>query len=328
MTVSNLTPPTISGTATQGQTLTAGVGTWSFDLDYLAYAYQWQRCDAAGLNCMDIAGATNSSYVLQAADVGSTIRVEVTATEHASGPVTGTLIFNGDFDTGNLSQYTNVICYTPARLQAVASDAGVTPRQGAYMGRFEARQGESLPWGASISGAFAVKQLPQVGYNQTYNDIYFAWSSWIPSSWPYANPNMHSIFMEWHGNGAMIQAPFHWGILAAGSNAGKFFIDLHRDPSAYSPIFQVAFEALSDPGVANAWHDYTCRIKWSMGGDGKVTFWRDGVLKYDYTGPTAPITGESIKLQTCIYMANAAPAIKVMYHDEVKVGTTYEIVQP
>ena len=63
----------------------------------MSYAYQWRRCDAAGANCVDIAGATGSTYDLTAADVGSTIRVIVTATNAggsdsassaASAPVT------------------------------------------------------------------------------------------------------------------------------------------------------------------------------------------------------------------------------------------------
>jgi len=82
MSVNNTSPPVISGTPQQGQTLTSSEGSWTFDLDYLTYAYQWMRCDTAGDNCIDIGSATNRAYVLQSADVGSTIRVEVTATEH------------------------------------------------------------------------------------------------------------------------------------------------------------------------------------------------------------------------------------------------------
>src|SRR3712207_7397053 len=51
------------------------------------YAYQWRRCDAGGENCADVAGATGDSYALSAADVGATIRVQVTASrseEHTS----------------------------------------------------------------------------------------------------------------------------------------------------------------------------------------------------------------------------------------------------
>lgn len=69
--------PTVSGTAQQGQTLTASPGTWTNTPT--AYAYQWQHCDASGANCTDVAGASGSTYAVTAADVGSTLRVNVTA---------------------------------------------------------------------------------------------------------------------------------------------------------------------------------------------------------------------------------------------------------
>lgn len=43
------------------------------------FAYQWQHCDAAGANCADIAGATAQTYGVTAADVGTTLRVVVKA---------------------------------------------------------------------------------------------------------------------------------------------------------------------------------------------------------------------------------------------------------
>lgn len=86
MTVSNDVPPMIAGVPRKGQTLTTDNGTWTFDEDYLTYAYQWLRCDAAGDNCGDISGQTNPSLLLTQADIGSTIRSQVTATEHTGAP--------------------------------------------------------------------------------------------------------------------------------------------------------------------------------------------------------------------------------------------------
>ena len=65
-------PPTISGTATDGQTLTRRRRHAGPAPRTITYTYQWQRCDAAGANCADIAGATSATYRTVAADVGST----------------------------------------------------------------------------------------------------------------------------------------------------------------------------------------------------------------------------------------------------------------
>ena len=82
----NQTPPTISGTAQAGQTLTASSGSWSGSPP-ISYAYQWRRCNSVGGACVDIAGATAASYVVSAADSGSTLRVRVAATNGATASV-------------------------------------------------------------------------------------------------------------------------------------------------------------------------------------------------------------------------------------------------
>jgi hypothetical protein len=74
----NDSPPTISGTAQDGQALTASPGAWSGTLP-ITYTYQWQRCDSNGANCTSITGATATTYTVGSADVGSTLVVLVTA---------------------------------------------------------------------------------------------------------------------------------------------------------------------------------------------------------------------------------------------------------
>jgi hypothetical protein len=74
--------PAGGGVAHDGETLSADPGTWN-GTGTLTYAYQWQRCDANGDNCQNIAGATGSHYTPTGADVGHTVRVVVTATNEA-----------------------------------------------------------------------------------------------------------------------------------------------------------------------------------------------------------------------------------------------------
>jgi hypothetical protein len=77
----NTALPTISGTATQGQTLSTSNGTWSGSPT--GYAYQWQDCNSSGASCTNVSGATSSSYTLTSADVGQTMRIVVTAANTA-----------------------------------------------------------------------------------------------------------------------------------------------------------------------------------------------------------------------------------------------------
>jgi hypothetical protein len=125
VTVVNTVPPAVSGTARVGQTLSSTNGTWTFDEDYLTYDYQWLRCDAAGANCVDISGANQSIYTITSSDVGSTLRSEVTATEHVSPTpppppqppaINGqgySLVFEDDFTTLNTSVWRLGAWYIP-----------------------------------------------------------------------------------------------------------------------------------------------------------------------------------------------------------------------
>ncbi len=78
----NTAEPTISGSPAQGQTLTAAPGTWT-GTPAPTFAYQWLRCPPSGgasdgSDCASIDGATTTSYVVAAGDVGFRLRVKVT----------------------------------------------------------------------------------------------------------------------------------------------------------------------------------------------------------------------------------------------------------
>jgi len=71
--------PTLSGTETEGQTLTSTTGTWDSQSNgTVTYSYQWTRSnDGSGAGEANISGATSSTYTLVTADVGKFIRCRV-----------------------------------------------------------------------------------------------------------------------------------------------------------------------------------------------------------------------------------------------------------
>ena len=71
-----ITAPAVTGETVVGSILTADPGTWSDPAATLTYS--WRRCDDAG-NCTPIDGAADQTYTLTSDDVGSRIRVRVTA---------------------------------------------------------------------------------------------------------------------------------------------------------------------------------------------------------------------------------------------------------
>jgi len=98
----NSSRPAIVGTARAGQVLEASSGSWS---GTPTISYQWQDCNASGSACANVGGATAASYVLSALDVGSTVRMIVTASNaggsaQAISAATGVVLPLAPVDSG------------------------------------------------------------------------------------------------------------------------------------------------------------------------------------------------------------------------------------
>ena len=78
-----LAAPSVSGTATAGNTLTADPGAWTYQPS--SYAYRWERCTTATSGCTVITGATGAKYKVTAADAAKYLRVGVVAS-NVNGP--------------------------------------------------------------------------------------------------------------------------------------------------------------------------------------------------------------------------------------------------
>ena len=96
----NVDAPTITGTARQGEALTAQNGTW--DNSPADFRYRWLRCNQLGNSCVLLA-ADGKTYRVGQADVGHTMRVRVTAV-------------NADGSTNARSEQTDIVASNAAPL--------------------------------------------------------------------------------------------------------------------------------------------------------------------------------------------------------------------
>jgi hypothetical protein len=164
----NRSLPAVSGSATQGQTLTVTQGGWSGS-PAPTVVDQWRRCDPSGQSCTTISGATGTSYVVQGADVGSTLEVLETATNQAgsaslSSAPTGTVTAT----SAPQNTASPTISGTPAQGHTLTVSTGAwsgspAPTTFTYQWQRCDQAGQSC---AAISGATAAgysAQRPDVG---------------------------------------------------------------------------------------------------------------------------------------------------------------------
>ena len=135
---SSISPPTISGKASEGHVLYEAHGSWTSNPT--RFTYQWEHCDNSGGRCSAISGATRRTYKLTAHDVGHTIRVQESAAD-AAGPG-GTAI----------SPHTAVVRPSAAQIEATL-EREITPHgKAARIVTLLNRQGYQLTFRAIIAG--------------------------------------------------------------------------------------------------------------------------------------------------------------------------------
>ncbi len=195
----NTVAPVVSGTATVGQTLSTTNGTWT-GAPAPTFTYQWQRVTT------NISGATSSTYVLVAADVGNTIRCVVTATNAVgivsansnstatvaatvpgaptigtatqTGSTTATVAFTAPASNGGATITSYTATSSPGGLTGTLSQAGsgtitVTGLTPSTSYTFTVRATNSVGQGAASASSNSITtQLPAIG--AAYGGGFFA----------------------------------------------------------------------------------------------------------------------------------------------------------
>jgi hypothetical protein len=171
----NSSPPSISGTAIEGQVLSASTGKWA-GTPPMHYAYQWRR------DSSNVSGSTGSSYLLTSSDVGHQLTVVVIATNaygsaSATSPPTATvtaLTSSGGSVSPPPPTGETAPTETPATLKFIGSIDTMKLSKDQAAGGFTAADGQAVDLAATTAATHITDNAPL-----EYPSVMMSWANRI-----------------------------------------------------------------------------------------------------------------------------------------------------
>lgn len=211
-------------------------------------------------------------------------------------------VWKGDFEPGNLSQWTGAQRVSDNRLSVVTSPV----REGRYALKATVRQGDR-PIKAS-GNRNEIFYLTREAANSEYS---YKWSTLFPTSFP--RSAKWQVFAQWHHEGCCGSPPLEFYIvndelrMRAGGTSGK-----------------VLWKA---PLQREKWNDFVLRVKWSSDPNtGFVELYHNGKLVVSRTKVATQYKGERNYLKIGLYRDASISAEGVVFHDGFTMATRLEDV--
>lgn len=264
-----------------------------------------------------------------------------TGSTPAPSTATGSLLWNGDFETGSFSQWEGVFQAVPGRASIVTS-----PRiQGNYAARLEARTGEFIGSDSSpapgrnrtelIASPVANRHNPKEG-----DEFWYRWYFYLPSETPLPldGTSEGMTILQWTtaASGAVPGweqlGIFQFRDTKASGDPGPGHVEfLYTDSGSRADGTEHFWRKAATAVTRNTWHKLLIHKRWSSKSDGFVEINFDGVQQTLTDGTTRMYMrtltpGYSARMQHGIYRGNAIGGNAVIYSDGFRIGTTREAV--
>lgn len=265
---------------------------------------------------------------------GGTTGAGGTGAPTGTGGVSPDLIFVGDFETGNLSQWSYIERCQPDRIlvysTANAPAGAPAPRGGRYAVRFRVQNTDVAPC-TSTDGARAELETPESLFRPG-DDRWEFWSVFIPTSHP--TPMCGSC-----PNGDWMMFQEDYGAPWDGSASIAWFVDLTSTPNRFRMDRGAQYghdQPGSSPLVTARWVDFLVHKKFAntTAGGGFVEAWVDGnPLTFEPCNCTKLMTQTMHSTQPTLgfYLTSYRPQGLYdwfeIYYDEVRIGTTRASVE-
>lgn|GEM_PF-665767 len=213
-------------------------------------------------------------------------------------------LWKGDFETGNLSQWSQLQSVDRDRLTVVTD----VVREGRYALKATVRKGDD-----PIDASGNRNELVYMSRETPGGEYFYKWSTLFPQNYP--SSRKWQVFAQWHQDGCCGSPPMEFYVvgeemrLRVGGNSGK-----------------VVWRA---PLVRGRWNDFVLHVKWSP--DARVGFvelHKDGALVLPRTMAATQFGREKNYLKLGLYRDASITPVGVVYHDGFTIGTKREDVMP
>jgi hypothetical protein len=221
------------------------------------------------------------------------------------------VLWRGDFETGDISQWTRAQQVSPARLRVVDSPV----RQGRYALRAEVVQGDN-----PINASGNRNELVRMTNESEGDERYYGWSTLFPEDYPFTAT--WQLFTQWHHSGSNGAPPVRFIL---GCSAGDCGVPL---PDTMFFIVNGQNLWLEGPVTRGEWHNFALHVKWSSNPNvGFVELWYDGRLVVPKRHVATLFPGQTNYLKQGLYRDASTRPTQVVYHDGFTIGTTLDDVR-
>jgi MYXO-CTERM domain-containing protein len=212
------------------------------------------------------------------------------------------VVWKGDFETGDLSQYSGMQRVSADRLQVVASPV----TQGRYALMATVKQGDD-----PINSSGNRNELYYQGKEKEGSEYYYRWQVLFPADYP--SVKTWQVFTQWHHTGC------------CGSPPVEFFV--------YGEELRLTLTDSVTPWstklVRGQWQDFVFHVKWSSDpAVGFVELWHNGQRVLNRYAHATMYAGDGIYLKLGLYRSDTVQPVGVVFHDGFTQATQLEDVLP
>ena len=213
------------------------------------------------------------------------------------------IVWRGDFESGDRSQYSSTQMVSADRLQVVTSPVA----EGKYALKATVRRGDD-----PIDASGNRNELVYLGREALGSEYYYRWKVMFAADFP--SVDTWQIFTQWHHDGC------------CGSPPVEFYVRGEEMRLSLPGTSEVPWRGKLVRGV---WHEFILRAKWHS--DPKVGFvelWHNKQLVLPKRGAMTMYSGQKNYLKLGLYRSDTVQPVGVVYHDGFVQATTLADVMP